>query len=127
MQCKMDRIYYVLAAFLYLQAQAHTSDHGVLIFGGEGPEGLLDTVSVLTEHGWCPQDKVLLPPLPMAATGLTAYHGYENENVRPFIVVCGFPGESACSARCGAPWGCMRRILSWLTWSLLPCLPTIWG
>merc|ERR1719347_84062 len=89
----MDRIYCVLAL---LHLQAHASDHGVLIFGGEGPEGLLNTVSVLTEHGWCPQDKVLLPPLPMAATGLTAYHGYENENVRPFIVVCGFPGESAC-------------------------------
>jgi len=86
----------VLVLFL-LPLQVLTSDHGVIIFGGEGPDGPVDTVSVLTEHGWCPQDHVLLPSLPLAASGLTAYYGFElGIWGRPFIVVCGFPGDIAC-------------------------------
>ena len=81
---------------LLLPLQVLTSDHGVLIFGGEGPDGPVDTVSVLTEQGWCPQEHVLLPSLPLAASHLSAYHGYETEQGRPFIVVCGFPGDQPC-------------------------------
>merc|ERR1711936_113332 len=83
-------------ALLVLPWQVLASDHGVLLFGGEGPDGPVDTVSVLTEQGWCPQDHVLLPSLPMAASGLAAYHGYETEQGRPFIAVCGFPGDHPC-------------------------------
>jgi hypothetical protein len=43
-----------------------SSDHGVIIFGGEGPDGPVDTVSVLTENGWCPSQNMIIPPLPMA-------------------------------------------------------------
>jgi len=72
------------------------TDHGVIILGGDGPEGPLDNVAVLTESGWCPPDNVIIPPLPMPATGLTAHHGTMDSSHREYLVVCGFPGESAC-------------------------------
>merc|ERR1711892_705894 len=37
------------------------ADHGVIILGGQGLDGPLDTVSVLTESGWCPQENVIIP------------------------------------------------------------------
>merc|ERR1712123_378081 len=76
------------------------ADHGVIILGGQGPDGPLDTVSVLTESGWCPQENVIIPPLPMAAEGLTAHHGQMvgdgADGEREYLMVCGFPEESAC-------------------------------
>jgi len=67
-------------------------DLAIIVLGGEGPDGLLDTVDVLTtEQGWCPEDKVKIPKLPMAAGNLTAHFGG-----RQFLVVCGFPGDHAC-------------------------------
>eukprot|EP00091_Calanus_sinicus_P017088 TRINITY_DN3687_c0_g1_i1.p1 TRINITY_DN3687_c0_g1~~TRINITY_DN3687_c0_g1_i1.p1 ORF type:complete len:207 (+),score=65.74 TRINITY_DN3687_c0_g1_i1:58-621(+) len=74
------------------------SDHGVIILGGEGPQGPVDTVSVLTESGWCPSENVIIPPLPIAASGLTAHHGQVvgSHDDREYLMVCGFPGESAC-------------------------------
>jgi len=66
------------------------TDHGVIILGGEGPDGPLDTVAVLTESGWCPPENIIIPPLPLAATGLTAHHTHS------YLVLCGFPGETSC-------------------------------
>jgi len=67
-------------------------DLAIIVLGGEGPDGLLDTVDVLTtEQGWCPEDKVKIPKLPMAAGNLTAHYGSTG-----FLVVCGFPGVHAC-------------------------------
>ena len=72
------------------------TDHGVIILGGDGPEGPLDNVAVLTESGWCPPENTIIPPLPMPATGLTAHHGAADSSHREYLVVCGFPGETAC-------------------------------
>jgi len=72
------------------------TDHGVIILGGDGPEGPLDNVAVLTESGWCPPENIIIPPLPMPATGLTAHHGAADSSHREYLVVCGFPGETAC-------------------------------
>jgi len=84
-----------LWVFPFLCLSALGSDLGLIIFGGEGPDGPLSTVSVLTENGWCPQENILLPPLPVAASNLKAFHGIET-NLRPYIVVCGFPGDIPC-------------------------------
>jgi len=76
-----------------------SSDHGVIILGGEGEDGPVDTVSLLTEEGWCPPENVILPPLPMAASELTAHHGqspWNEPEERPYLMVCGFPEGAAC-------------------------------
>merc|ERR1719193_723583 len=73
------------------------TDHGVIILGGEGPDGPLDTVAVLTESGWCPPENIIIPSLPLAATGLIAHHGNMNaQGEREYLVLCGFPGETSC-------------------------------
>jgi len=76
------------------------SDFGVVIFGGESPGGVVDTVSVLTKKGWCPKENVIIPPLPMASSGLEAvqgpYRDWGDGRKSQYIVVCGFPGNQAC-------------------------------
>merc|ERR1712025_545698 len=72
-------------------------DLAIIVLGGEGPDGLLDTVDVLTtEQGWCPEDKVRIPKLPMAAGNLTAHYGPDYASASGFLAVCGFPGDHAC-------------------------------
>ena len=61
----------LLVAFLPLLL---SSDHGVIILGGEVPGEPVATVSVLTENGWCPTERLIIPPLPLAASGLIAHH-----------------------------------------------------
>merc|ERR1712215_619020 len=94
----MQKVVFLFLACLNLLLGEPT-DHGVIILGGEGPDGPLDSIAVLTETGWCPPDAVIIPPLPKPQTGLTGHHGRIVGSTvdREYLMVCGFTGlESAC-------------------------------
>jgi len=90
---------FLISLFASLVINVQCCDEGLLFVGGEGPDGPLDTIHLLTKDGWC--KNLDLPPLPEALPSPSVYFpdwsklNYP-EDYKEYVVLCGFSSGKLC-------------------------------
>merc|ERR1719341_2918155 len=96
----MKQLVAIALCFSSFVAAVQGCGEGVLVVGGEGAQGPLQELHLLTNTGWCQNiDLPKLPePLVQPSVLLADYSIFSNisPEVKEYVIVCGFATETVC-------------------------------